>query len=292
MFGVTDVRRQIVGVGDADFPDEAVFQDFLEKHLFPCPYFSVYVAEIENRKVIILHIEKQSKPPVIARCDCQTTTKKNKTVLTKGVIYTRRSGQSRPCSAEEYHHLLEQRDSTVRNEILSLFDRARKIGFEHVAIADFSNYAKPADNVTLYLPEEAARHVNVVDRAKLVEDAGAPAYEIKGNVELTSFSKKDPRKPLLPEQAARSIKGEIERLFWKNIPWTAQHLRRVSKHLGFWDKPEGDDKHTSLEPLTNSSRYLEKGRLAIVDYARNSPDEFIDTMGSRATRSRWRQNPK
>lgn len=185
--------------------------------------------------------------------------------------------------------MLEKRDQRVQDAILSIFDRARSIGFDRVSVADFSNFGNPGDNVSLYLPEEAARNLKIIDRARLVEDHGVSAYEIKGRIDLTTYSDKDPRKPMLPRSAARAIRPDIEKAFWKGIPWTDQHLRKAAAHLGFWDKKEGDGVNTAVEELTKQSRYLERGRLAVRDFAVNNPDQFVDAVCSRATKAEWRR---
>lgn len=196
------------------FPDEAVFDDFICKYLSPAPDFSVEEHILNDNHIIVLNVSPLHKPPVIAVKECQTNSAKNKTVLQPGIIYNRRAGRSLPASSDEFRGMLERRDQAVQSSILSIFDRARAIGFDRVSVADFSDFKSAGDNVTLYLPDEAARNLNIIDRARLVDDHGAPAYEIKGRIDLTTFSDKDPRKPMLPRPAARALKPEIEKTFW------------------------------------------------------------------------------
>lgn len=289
VFGVTDSPRFVCGVDPATFPDEAVFDDFVSKYLSPIPDFTVEEYEVAGYSLVVLRVAPMHKPPVIAVKECQTTGTKNKTVLQPGIIYNRRAGKSQPASSDEFRLMLERRDQAVQASILSIFDRARAIGFDRVSVADFSNFGKPGDNVSLYLPEEAARNLNIIDRARLVQDHGAPAYEIKGRIDLTTYSEKDPRKPMLPRPAARAIRPDIEKTFWRNIPWSETHLRKAAAHLGFWDKKEGDGIHTTVEELTKHPRYLERGRLAVRDFAVNNPDQFVDAVCSRDTKAEWRR---
>lgn len=289
VFGVTDSPRFVCGVDPATFPDEAVFDDFVSKYLSPVPDFTVEEHRVQNLVLVVLRVAPMHKPPVIAVRQCQTSGVTNRTVLQPGIIYNRRAGKSQPASSDEFRLMLERRDQRVQDSILSIFDRARSIGFDRVSVADFSNFGNPGDNVSLYLPEEAARNLNIIDRARLVQDHGAPAYEIKGRIDLTTHSDKDPRKPMLPRSAARAIRPDIEKAFWKGIPWTDQHLRKAAAHLGFWDKKEGDGVNTAVEELTKQSRYLERGRLAVRDFAVNNPDQFVDAVCSRATKAEWRR---
>ena len=289
VFGISDSPRHVVGVDPATFPDEAAFDDFLRKYLSPVPDVLIEDHEIEGKTLVVVRVMAMSKPPIIAVKECQTIAAKNKTVLQPGVIYNRRGGKTECASSDEFRQMLEKRDQAVQQAILSIFDRARSIGFDRVSVADFSNFTSPGDNVTLYLPDDAARSLNVIDRAKLVEDGGAPAYEIKGRINLTSYSDKDPRKPMLPRPAARALKADIDAALWKGVSWSEQHLRKAAKHLGFWDKAEGDGVHTTVDQLTGQPRYLERGRIAVRDFARNNPDAFVDATCSRSNRAEWKR---
>jgi hypothetical protein len=229
-------------------------------------------------------------PPVLAIRDCQVVEgKRNKPILAQGAVYYRRAGKSIPATGDEFRSMMERRDLAVRQSILSIFERAQRIGFDKVSVVDLSDHRKPGENVTLYVPEEAARHLNIIDRARLVEDGGAPAYEIKGSINLTTHSDKDPRKPLLPEPSARALKAEVEGAFWKGIAWNATHLKKAATHLGFWDEQEGDGRNTGRDELTKRPKYFEKGRLAIRDFLRNDSDAFMEVVGSRNSKSHWRQ---
>ena len=139
---------------------------------------------------------------------------------------------------------------------------------------------------------EAAKDLNIIDRARLVETGGAPAYEIRGSVALTTPPKKDPRKPLLPLPAARTLRSEIEKIFWRGFPWSHGHLRNAAKHLGFWEKIEGDDRHTGMNELTNSPMYFEPGRLAVLKFAQSNPEEFVDVVGSQKTKADWNRKKR
>lgn len=289
IFGVTDKNRHICGIEVREFPDEAQIDDLISKHLSPVPEFEIKQHQLRGKGIIELIVGGMTKPPVIATRDCQTSERRNKNILQQGTVYCRRAGKSCPVSSDEYRAMLERRDEAVQSSIFNLFDHAKKIGFDRVSVADFSNYQKPNGDVELYLPEESAKKLNVVDRARLVESKGAPAYEIKGNINLTTHSPKDPRKPMLPRSAARALKNDIEGVFWKGVPWGDQHLRKVARHLGFWNTRDGDEKNTTVDELTKHPRYLERGRIAIRDFAVNNPDEFIEVAGSKATKSTWKR---
>ncbi|SOC89930.1 Putative DNA-binding domain-containing protein [Ensifer adhaerens] len=289
VFGISDSPRHVVGVDPGRFPDEAIFDDFIRKYLSPVPDVIIEEHTLYGTDLVSVRVAAMTKPPVIAVRECQTSGKKNKTVLQPGVIYNRRAGKSECASSDEFRMMMERRDQAVQQAVLSIFDRARAIGFDRVSVADFSNFTSPGDNVTLYLPDDAARHLNVIDRARLVEDHGAPAYEIKGRIDLTTFSDKDPRKPMLPRPAARALKADVESALWRGVPWSEQHLRKAASQLGFWDKKEGDGVHTTVDELTKQPRYLERARIAVRDFARNNTDAFVDAICSRENKQIWKR---
>jgi hypothetical protein len=290
VFGVGDRPRTVCGC--SSFPDEADIQNLLRNHLFPTPDIEVTEIHVEGYDLFVLSVKPLAKPPTIAIKDLQTNEGKNKTVLSQGVIYYRRSGQSSPATGEEFSALLDKRDEIVRNSILSFLARGREVGFENVAVADFRRYGSGSENVTLWVPEAAAKDLNIVDRAKLVESDGAPAYQIRGSVNLTLPSDRDPRKPLLPAAASRALREFMKDKFWEQFPWSETHLRKATTHLGFWQNLEGDGRHTGFEHLTKRPLYYEEGRAAVQRFANRTPNEFIDVVGSASTKSEWRRRQR
>lgn len=287
VFGVADrPRRQLEG--NSDFADEAAWQDLLLSHLYPVPEIEIIEYELFGIALQSLNVKPVSMPPVVAIRDKQTKGAKNQTVLSQGTVYFRRAGQTRPATGEECASMLERRDNYVRGGILNLISRASEIGFENVAVADFRKYDRASENVTLWVPEDAAKSLNIIDRAKLVEDNGAPAYQIRGSVKLTMPSDKDPRKPMLPRPAARALKLKLAEIFWADFPWGENHLRKVAVHLGFWKTEQGDQKHTGFEALSSRSIYYEDGRKAVLRFATSSPEEFVEVVGSKETKRNYK----
>ncbi len=285
IFGVSDRPRYVVGI--EEFLDEADVQNLLLTSLYPIPDFEIIEHDIGSHRVCELKVFSHSKKPIIAIKDVQTKGAKNKTVLSQGVVYARRAGQTKPISGEEFGRLMELRDNNTRNSVLSVLSRANEIGFDNVAVADFRKYGRSDENVTLWVPEASAKELNIIDRAKLVEEKGAPAYQIRGQIKLTVPSDKDPRKPLLPRKAARVLKEPIQKGFGSWFPWTDQHLRKAAVHLGFWDDPKGDGKNTGFEEMSERPLYYEAGRAAIQRFANRNPDDFVEVVGSKETQKKW-----
>lgn len=288
VFGVTDRRRHVCGVDVDQIPDDAVVDNIIAQHLTPAPDITMEEFNIGDFCVLVLIVHKKASPPVLAIRDCQIMEGgKNKPVLSQGVLYYRRCGQSLPATGEEFRSIMDRRDESTQNSILGLLSRAQEIGFERVAIADAHTFASEGDSTTLYVPEDAAKALNIIDRGRLVQTRGAPAYEIKGSVRLTTHPRRDPRKPLLPASTVRVLRSDIERTFWKDIPWAPIHLKKAASHLGYWNDPKGDGRHTMCDELTGRVMYFEQGRIGIRNFFQNEPDTFIDVVGSQRTKIQY-----
>lgn len=287
IFGISDSPRSVVGVVANDIPDESSWVDIFSKYLSYCPDLEIHEHKIDHLLIFELLIKPIPRPPCIFIKNLAERNSDGKIIAHQGMIYFRHAGQSRPATQSDLIYMLEKRDDSVRNSIIGLIERAQTVGFDNVAVADLSSHEAGGDNVTLYVPEQAAEKLNVVDRGRLVSDQGAPAYELKGGLRISTYSDKDPRKPLLPKPAARVLRAEIQKLFGPEFPWTEYHLRKATSKLGFWDEENGDNKHTARDELTNAVKYLEKGRLAVLNFARQNPADFVDSVGSKATITKW-----
>lgn len=290
VFGVTNRPRMVCGTTCE--MDEADIQNILTSSLYPIPDVELFEITLDGKTVFFLKVTAINRPPVIATNQLQTQERKNETVLMQGLVYYRRAGQTRPATGAEFGALLEKRDVSVRTSILSVITKASEVGFDKVAVADFRSPGASKEQVTLWVPEAVAKGLNVIDRGRLVQDGGAPAYELRGTIKATLPRKKDPRKPLLPNQSARVIRKAIREVFWAEMPWAPSHLKIVTKHLGFWPSSDGDSVHTDCDELTQRPMYYEEGRAAVERFIRQNPDEFIDVVGSKATKTEWRKRKR
>lgn len=289
VFGVRDRPREIVGIGNQQL-DEGLQSEQLVRNLVPYPTTSYLEFEHEGFRLAVLEVDPLRKPPCIAIRDL-TAGANEDLMLKQGTIYARRRGQTAPITGEEFSQILLSRDETIREEIFGFLSRGRSIGFERAVVADTRGNAENPEGLTFYLPAEAAHELNVIDRARLVEDGGAEAYEIRGNVQLTVPAENDPRGPRRASDSANEMRADICAALGVDVPWNFSHLKKVSDHLGFWNDEAGDGVHTGREPLTNTTIYYEAGRQAVLNLARQNPSEFIDVSASAITQRLWRNRP-
>jgi hypothetical protein len=289
VFGIAEKPRRVIGCDVDSFPDESTIASKISECLYPAPDFKVDELQVFEKKCIRLQIYPSASKPVVANRNIQTSDVKSKTVLSQGVVYFRRSGQSAPISGAELGAILERRDRRVRDEIMNFFSRGREIGFENAVVADFRRGSGDGDNVTLFLPEKAAKDLKIIDRARLVSDGGAPAYEIRGGIQLTVPSDKDPRKPMLPQKSVRAMQGEIKKEFGVDLKWSNRHLRLAAEHLGFWGDKSGDGVNTGCDGVQQIPVYYGAGRLAVMQFAKTDPEAFIEVVASKVFKEIWRQ---
>ena len=186
--------------------------------------------------------------------------------------------------------MLNSRDERTRNEIFSYLGRGREIGFDQVIVADpRSGTEGDGQDMTFYLPAAAAADMNVIDEGTLVQEGGSPAYKLVGNVQLAAPADIDPRNPRRPTGAVAEMRPAIEEVFGDQFPWSNVHLRKAADHLGFWDHEEGDKTNTGVEPITGTTLYYARGREAVIQFARQTPDDFVEVVGSKQTQAAWRQ---
>ena len=269
--------------------DEGQQSEQISQAISPVPVTRFYTTEIHGRLVGVLVVDPLVKPPSIAIRDISGA-QGQKPVLRKGTVYTRRRGQTAPITGEEFSQLLLSRDEKIRGEIFSYISRGRDIGFDNVVVADPRSPAEEGgDEMTFYLPATAASDMNVIDTGTLVQEEGSPAYKLVGSVQLSTPADIDPRKPKRPSDAVQEMKPEMEAIFGSDFPWSLNHLRKAAEHLGFWDHPEGDKTHTGFETITGTPLYFAKGREAVAQFAKQTPDDFVDVVGSQKTQLAWKK---
>lgn len=291
VFGVSDRPRNLVGVRKQDIDDGEISEQIVQA-ISPVPDWSICRFEIMGRKVVALEVQPLERPPVVALRDLSSRDG-GEPLLRQGVIYTRRRGQTSPITGAEFTHLLRSRDEQIQSQIFQFLSRGRSIGFDRAIVAGQPEGEKLNDQkMSFYVPAAAARDLQIIDRARLVDEAGAPAYELAGQVQLFSPGDVDPRAPLRAGESVKIMCEKIREIFGEQFPWAQSHIRKAAAHLGFWRRPEGDNVHTGIEPITGTVLYFQAGRETIIEFARMNKDEFVDVVASRSTRLWWREHGK
>lgn len=178
VFGVQDRPRILSGLSGAGL-DESFQSSLISDFLVPAPSHEYTEFEIRGLRIGVLEVYPLIKKPCMAAKELADT-QGYPSILRMGTVYARRRGQTAPISSNEFLQILLERDQAIREEILSFISRGASVGFERAIIADASRASEGQEAITYYLPFEAAKNLNIIDRARLVSDKGAPAYEIRG----------------------------------------------------------------------------------------------------------------
>jgi hypothetical protein len=288
VFGVSDNPRLLVGLG-GNVLDEGQQSEQISQAISPLPTTHFVTLDIHGLVLGVLTVDPLPKPPSIAIRDIAGGQGRDP-VLRKGTVYTRRRGQTAPITGEEFSQLLLSRDEKTRSEIFTYLSRGRDIGFDQVIVADPRSGAEDdGKEMTFYLPASAAADMNVIDKGTLVQEGGSPAYKLVGNVQLSTPADKDPRNPKRPSIAVEEMRPSVVAVFGPDFPWSYSHLRKAADHLGFWDKGEGDKTHTGVEPITGTTLYYAKGREAVTQFAKQTPDDFVEVVGSQKAQEAWKK---
>lgn len=287
VFGVRDKPRILEGINGQEI-DEGIISTHMVNSLSPPPDFAVKIVDVHEKKLAVIWISPILKPSVISLKRLEGAAGEGP-MIEQGVVYIRRGGQTAPISGEEFTQLLGKRDDTIQKMIFSYFEKGKSIGFEKAIVATHAPTAENAQGMNFFIPKEAAKGLNIIDRARLVEDAGAPAYEILGTVHLTNPEYNDTRLPMRAEQSAISMVAKMEEIFWNGFKWSYWHLKKAADHLGFWENDNGDQVHTGREPLSKTTIYYANGRESILNFAKQNPKEFIEVVGSTKTIVEWKE---
>lgn len=240
IFGVAENPRRIEGISIETFPDEADWADRLRSDFEPDIPFKIEEHEISGRWIAIVHVEKHSYGPVIARRNMtMPVEKKGRTqehvILQDGAIYYRQTGQTRLISYPELQTILNERESRRLRAFLESVEIINKIGADRVGIVDATKASAPGQNTTLYVSRETAKSLNFIEKGRFVEanEEGSPAFIVAGTVQLKEVVERiiDDGEKNLPSEAAKMIEPLIMELFGKTIKFGDSHLAKLSNFL-------------------------------------------------------------
>jgi hypothetical protein len=280
IFGVRDRPREIVGVNSVI--DEAKWADRLREDFAPEVVFATRTYEIAGKILLAIGTDSSPHRPIIARTNRskKSADKDGKPVVTEaikdGTIYYRYGGQTRPIGYSELSEMLADRE---RNRIKSMMENLKvveKIGIQNVGIVDM----KQGTASHLYLSKETARGLSFIDRGRFVEEEGAPAYVVLGNVDLNQVI----HRPLeeedknLTTEAAKVIKPMLKKIYGFEMPFSPQQVSQILRHLGILD----DNTHSIWEKKLRRRYITRAGIKAAEDFIKSAPLEALRAFGSKA----------
>ena len=102
-------------------------------------------------------------------------------VLREGTIHYRYAGQSRAIGHAELVQLIHDREERRVKAFIDTINVIQKIGVERTGILKMGDEAS-----SIFLTPETAKGLSLIDKGRLVEEHGAPAYVVVGNVDVAN----------------------------------------------------------------------------------------------------------
>jgi Putative DNA-binding domain len=282
VFGVSDRPRTIVGA--SNMVDEADWVNRLRDDFDPEIPFALREYKVGGHKLYAVGVDTSQHKPVICR---KTRTKvvekrgekKDVTILQEGAIYYRYAGQTRLIAFPELHNVLAERDALNTRKFMETLQVIQKIGLDSAGVIDVSN---PKSRILM--SPETAKGLNFVKKAELIEEKGAPAYTVVGQVDLQHVVRAplDEADKNLPSEAAKALSPVINKVY--GVPRiSAQQLTLLLRHL----KIDDDNHHCVYEKKMGRKYITRAGLKAVEEFVRKNPAEAIQAFGSKAAKSQY-----
>lgn len=132
---------------------------------------------------------------------------------------------------------------------------------------------------------ETAKGLSLIDKGRIVEEPGAPAYVVMGNVDVRSVVRAslDEADKNLPTEVASQLRPLIRRIYDAQTSMSASQVSKLLKHLGLHD----DNVHCVIEKKFGRKFITRAGVDAIKKFIAEKPVEAIKEFSSRASIARY-----
>jgi hypothetical protein len=283
VFGVSNKPRVIVGA--KDMTDEANWANRLRDDFEPELPFGIREYLIGDRTLYAVGVDPCIHKPVICKrmrskvVEDKKVGKKDVGVIQEGAVYYRYAGQTRTIAFAELHTMLVERETQYLRKMMETLQVIQKVGLENAGIVDMSI---PKSRV--FMSKETAKGLSFIDKGQIVQEAGAPAYVIMGNVDLQQVvhGPLEEEDKNLPTEVARGLSAVVRDVYgFRRIH--ASQVTQILRHL----KIDGDNRHSIIEKKMGRKYITRAGIAAVEDFIRSHPDEAIEAFGSKAVRATY-----
>lgn len=245
IFGVSNAPRFIVGIDPASIVDEARLVDRLREDFEPEVSIHTKEYDVKGKKIFAIFAPKARNRPIICR---KTRTrkvidKKGKgqeiPILVGGTIYFRYAGQTKHIEHSELAALLDEREQMRIKVILDTLKAVERVGYDRVGVVDVTKLDKPGTSTSLYISHETAKGLHFIDKGQFVEDQGAPAYVVVGNVQLNRVlhGPLDDADKNFPTEVAEELKPLVRRIFGSACKIAASQVTKLLNYHNLNELP-------------------------------------------------------
>jgi Putative DNA-binding domain len=287
IFGVSNKPKRIVGCGD--IPDEADWVNSLRADFDPEVLITIREYKISGKLVCAVRADQCLHKPVVCKKSRSKLTidkngkQKDVPTIQESAIYFRYAGQSKTISYADFQHMLSEREANYLRKMMETLQVVQKVGLASAGVVDMS-----APRSSIYMSKETAKGLNFIDKATLVEEKGAPAYAVVGNVEVKDVihASLDDADKNLPSEVAAKLEPIVKEVYDKETGISPSQVTQLLKHL----KIDGDNVHCVIESKLRRKFVTRMGITALETFIREEPVKAIKVFGSRASIARYEAN--
>ena len=183
LFGVRDNDVEagplvVVGMRDDMLfsTDPMVLTRRIRSTFDPTPAFQIGKIQFGKKVVGVIHVDQHPARPVMAT--------KQEGDVAEGDIYYRYPGQSLKIKYSDLRALLDERDARVRAELQPMLNRLVHLGPGRAMVADLATNELTDGRRTIRIDKELAEQLTFIKEGHFVENAGAPALRLVGDVRV------------------------------------------------------------------------------------------------------------
>ncbi|MCW2152898.1 AlbA family DNA-binding domain-containing protein [Bradyrhizobium elkanii] len=290
IFGVTNKPKRIVGC--TNMPDEADWVNALRSDFDPEIPITIREYTVSGNAVYAVSTDEALHKPIVCKKNRtkQVTDKKGNRkdvlILQESAIYFRYAGQTKIIGYADLQNMLAEREASYLRKMMETLQVVQKVGLGSAGVVDLS-----APRSSIYMSRETAKGLNFIDKATVVEEKGAPAYAVMGNVEVKDVihAPLDEADKNLPSETAQKLLPLVREAYGRDARISPSQVTQLLKHL----KIDGDNIHCILERKLRRKYVTRVGISAIENFIRDEPEKAIRVFGSRASIARYdAEHPK
>jgi hypothetical protein len=156
------------------------------------------------------------------------------------------------------------------------------IGVENTGILKMSE-----DRSHIFMTPETAKGLQLIDKGRLVEERGAPAYVVMGNVDVANVihAPIDEADKNLPTEAAQKIRSVVRATYGPDATIYASQVTQLLKHLRLHD----NESYCIHEKKFGRKYITRAGIEAASNYIKAHPMDAIRVFGSKKAVARYEQ---
>lgn len=188
-FGVKDKPRELIGIVEAEVPDDVVITNFLKEYFQPEILFESHVIERHGLKIHALLVKPAHRKPLICKKSKSIRAeqgKPDKEVLREGAIYYRYSASTDEIKYADLIYMLDTERESYFKAMIDNITLLNKVGIDKAAVIDAHELSGNDQAASVYLTNDTAQKLNWIDSGSFVEDEneGGKAYYVVRKVEI------------------------------------------------------------------------------------------------------------